>query len=187
MPSLDDFPDLTPAETELLRACAAGEPAVLGPSRPTAPTPGTQIRAGLIRYLMLGGCPACRPDPKGVEARGAFITGRLDLEARTSDLDLLLANCTFDTQPILRDARLRALYLPGSKLPGLDAQRLRTEGSLHLSNGFHAAGTVDLGGAQIGGQICLMDCMALGTWRAGASTARTAAMAAMRSMAMGSR
>ena len=48
---------------------------------------------------------------------------------------------------MLRDCTLPALYMPGTHLPKLDAQRLQCNGPLHLRAGFQATGLVDLSGA----------------------------------------
>ena len=167
-------------EQELLAACREGRFAVARNDDPPAfsntPTaeemvaafrpkdqsdPDRRVRPALIRYLMEGGCDGAdgaRPHPKGVMLRGAWIDGVLDMHGCISQLDLALRYCLFEEQPTFRDAELGALYLTGSRVKaGLDLQRLKTETNLHLSDSFHATGTVDLRGAEIGGQL---DCTA---------------------------
>ena len=60
-------------------------------------------------------------------------------------------NCTLEEDVMLRDCTLPALYMPGTHLPKLDAQRLQCNGPLHLRAGFQATGLVDLTGARLTG------------------------------------
>jgi hypothetical protein len=124
---------------------------------PDTTDPDRRVRAGLIRYLMLGGCDGeggARPHPKGVRIEGGWIDGVLDLEGCDTPLDLGLRDCLLSECANLRDARIGALFLPGCAAPiGLDLVRLTTRGSVHLRAGFEAGAKVDLGGARIGGQL----------------------------------
>ena len=83
----------TEAEQAVIARCAAGKDAGFGLALPGPE--GPEIRAGLIRHLLLGGCAAARPHPKGVRIMGARITGRLDFEGCHTRLDLLLASLPF--------------------------------------------------------------------------------------------
>jgi hypothetical protein len=152
------------AERKVLAAAKAGEPANLSPFgiRPEKPTAATRIRAGLIRFLMLGGDDAHPVHQKGVWIQGAWITGILDMAACESQLDLKLSACHFDTAPDFDDAHLGGLYLPGCQLPGLRGQRMRLEDNLHLralllTDGtklpFAATGPVDIARARITGDL----------------------------------
>jgi hypothetical protein len=154
----------TKAEQKLLAAAKAGEMVQLRPDglRPEKPTAATRIRAGLIRFLMLGGDESYVVHPKGVMIRSAFISGKLDLEACETQLDLKLFACAFDVMPDFDDAQLGGLYLSGCWLPGLTAQRIRVFEDLllcafQLSDGnrlpFISIGTIDLMGARIAGQL----------------------------------
>lgn len=154
----------TPAERKVLAAAKAGEMAELSPLgvRPEKATAATRIRAGLIRFLMLGGDNVYPIHPKGVLVQGAWITGKLDMAACETQLDLKLRACHFDTPPNFNDAHLGGLYLPGCLLPGLAGQRLRLEDNLHLRTlprrgnrplPFESSGMVDITGARISGQL----------------------------------
>lgn len=83
-PTIDDIIDdnpLSTAEKALLAACKTGVMPVLGPDRPEVASDANNIRGDLIRYLLLGGCEAHRPHPKGgggegcVHQRGAGFSG----------------------------------------------------------------------------------------------------------------
>lgn len=150
--------DWSALEEDLLAECRQGRFAVLaGKDDCPADTQDRdrRVRPALIRYLLEGGCPdGVRPHPKGVKLRGGWIDGALDLQDCRTELDLSLHHCLFRQRPSFRDAEFGGLYLTGSRAEnGLDLQRLRTETNVHLRNGFHATGPVDLGGSRIGGKL----------------------------------
>jgi len=64
-----------------------------------------------------------------------------------------LIHCTLEEDIMLRDCTLPGLYLTGTHLPKLNAQRLQCNGPLHLSGGFQAMGLVDMSVATIIGQL----------------------------------
>jgi len=64
-----------------------------------------------------------------------------------------LIHCTLEEDVMLRDCTLPGLYLTGTHLPKLNAQRLQCNGPLHLSGGFQATGLVDMSVATIIGQL----------------------------------
>ncbi len=134
-------------EQDLLDECSLGRMACL-PEKLDLPADQSdldrRVRAGLIRYLMLGGCESdhpdsCRPHPKGVRLSGAWIDGALDLEACVSRLDLVLGNCRFDQDITLRDAEIGGLILNGClAVQTVNLHRLQTEAGVMLRNGFEA-------------------------------------------------
>ena len=111
------------------------------------------IRADLIRFLVRGGNEDHPVDPYGVRLTGARITETLTLEGCRDLRTLRLIACHFDEAPILRDAAGQMINFSGSYLPGLQADRLTTTGSVFLRQGFEAAGAVRLLGAKIGGNL----------------------------------
>jgi hypothetical protein len=120
------------------------------------------IRASVIRDILRGRL-APDPDPHGLLLRGARITGRLDLENLSTDVNFELRDCLLEEGIVARDARLAAIELGGCQIehpaePPLDAERLTC--SLLALNGARIIGHADLGavnlnGARIGG---LLDC-----------------------------
>ncbi len=71
--NLADFPELNVAEEKVLAACYKGETCVLGDDLPARSTPQNSIRAGFLRFLILGG-DAATP----VHERGGTAARRLD-------------------------------------------------------------------------------------------------------------
>ena len=89
--------------------------------------PGPAGRA-VIRDILRGRL-AADPDPHGLRLRGARITGRLDLENLTTDVNLELKDCLLEEGVLARDARLAFVGLTGCQLehpaePPLDATGL---------------------------------------------------------------
>jgi hypothetical protein len=106
-------------------------------------------RAAVIRDILRGRF-APDPDPHGLRLRGAKITGRLDLENLTTDVNLELMDCLLEEGVLARDARLAAVVLMGCQLehpaePSLDAERLTC--SLLILSGARIIGHADSRGA----------------------------------------
>ena len=148
------YADPSEIELELLEKAEAGDGLILGDGElPSEGDENRRIRAGIIRYLLLGGCEELRCHEKGVQLMGAWVPDLLDLEGCDSDNAMYISNSRFSAPPMLRGARLRGVYLDGSHCPGISADRLRLRESLHLRRGFHASGEVRLLGAEIGGDL----------------------------------
>lgn len=144
--ALEGADALTPAERHLVTCCKAGEGCILGDgTRPDAPSPERTIRADLLRYLILGGCEACRIDNLGVQLVGAFVNGTLDISFGQAQYPTSLRNCHFTSQIVAFQSRLKFLNLIGSKLPGLFAHGASVEHSIVLQH------------AVVNGEICLLD------------------------------
>ncbi len=121
----------------------------------TAPEAGDAaraVRAELLRFLILGGPDAPRQHEKGVRLSGAWITGALDLEGCRAPHDIGLADCRFEAAPVLRAAAIDTLFLDGSILPGLIADRLEARGGVYLRAAV-LDGAVVLTGARLGGEL----------------------------------
>ena len=75
-------------------------------------------RATVIRDILRGRL-AADPDPHGLRLRGARISGRLDLENLTTDVNFELTDCLLEEGILARDARLASVGLmaAGSSTP----------------------------------------------------------------------
>ncbi len=150
---LDDFRPLLPAEEEVVATLTSGNFDRLGDgSRPVKPDPTRVIRAPFLRFLMLGGEEGCRPHEKGIRIRGAWIKDVLDLEACRVFRDIGLNDCHFEMTPILRAAIINRLFLDGSRLPGLQAERLEARGGVYL-RWAEVDGEVNLEQSRLGGNL----------------------------------
>jgi hypothetical protein len=157
---LGDFPKLSAAEKRLVECCARGEawePEGWDGKRPETATAVNTIRAELIRFLALGGDEAHPVHEEGVMVGGGWVVGVLDLHHSHAVVRLGLNCCSFAEVPVFIEARLPELALRGSKLPGLEADRVRVTGSIFLGDGFAATGVVRLVGAEIGSDLACVD------------------------------
>lgn len=142
------------AERTLLQACRIGEVAVISEQRPEQATDENTVRAGFLRFLLLGGDHSTPVHECGVRLNGAWVTGVLDLENTATASAIHCADCTFTEPLILRRSSLRGgLFLMGSTVPGIRGDGLVTTGDVLLRDGFQAAGKVRLLSAQIGGNL----------------------------------
>ena len=119
---------------------------------PNAGDQDRQVRAELIRALLLGGEGMPPMHEKGLRLSGAWITGTLDLEGCRIPRDIGLLDCRFDAIPVLRSAVIDTLSLDGSVLPGLNADRVEARGDL-LFRSATIDGVVALKGARIEGDL----------------------------------
>ena len=153
--TLDALKPLTPAEERILADLGVGEFDRLGDGlRPETDDPARQVRAAFLRFLILGGDELYRPHEKGVRVSGGWISGVLDLEGARIPRDIGLKDCRFDSVPVLRYAVIDNLFLDGSSLPGLQADRLEARGGVSLKSA-DVAGPVHLSGSRIGGNLSL--------------------------------
>ena len=151
--SLADFPKLSAAEQKLIACARNGEWCELDPKRPEKPTEANTIRAGLIRFLALGGDDDNPVHERGVQLRGAWVPDGLNLDAVIATRRLAIVQSHFKTAIRVQDAQLSALSLDGSRIPGLNADRCHISGSTRLCSDFKSIGAVRLLGAQIGGTL----------------------------------
>lgn len=154
-PSLDAFRPLTPSEERIVADLAVGEFDRLGDGlRPETDDPTREVRAAFLRFLILGGDERYRPHEKGVRVSGGWISGVLDLEGARIPRDIGLTDCRFATVPVLRYAVVDNLFLDGSSLPGLEAERLEARGGVSL-RGATVTGEVRLSGGRLDGNLSL--------------------------------
>jgi hypothetical protein len=150
---LDGFKPLNPAEDKLVAELGSGDFERLGDGlRPEWDDPERIVRAELIRFLILGGDEGSRLHEKGLRLSGARVVGKLDLEGCRIPRDIGLKDCLFDASPVLRSAVIDNLFLDGSSLPGLQADRLEARGEISMRSAT-LTGQIRLSGARIGGNI----------------------------------
>lgn len=153
--TLIEFMPLWPGERKLVDACRIGEAAALGSGRPECASPETRVRASFLRFLLLGGDEQSPVHEHGVHLKGAWVEGALDLKGCYIAHGVSLFNCLFDSLVVAEEVEVNGtVRLSSSYLAlGLVAKRLRCSASLYLDRGFKAAGTVNLIGAQIDGDL----------------------------------
>ncbi|MFB7468827.1 membrane-associated oxidoreductase [Streptomyces sp. NPDC056224] len=158
--------DLTPAERRVWDAFPRGEGVDFreSPDEDAADGaswgPGRTVRADVLRALLVNS-PSVPGQVAGLKIKGAKIIGRLDLKYAAIEAPMRMRGCWFEHKPGLYGARLRALVLTESFLPGLTAATLRVEVVLRMSC-CRITGPVRLAGAQISGGLFLQGAV-LGT------------------------
>ena len=159
---------LAPVEQSLVDHVRRGEQLNLAPDNEAVDEAAMRswgdsrtCRATVIRDILRGRL-AADPDPHGLRLQGARITGRLDLENLTTDVNFELTGCLLEEGVLARDARVTFVGLRGCLLghptePPMDAERLICS-VLDLSGttiiGHAELGAVNLTGAHIGGLDC---------------------------------
>lgn len=117
---------------QLLASARSGRECRLGLVAPDASTPENTVPATLLRVLALGGDEATPVHDQGVQIRGAYIAGALDLRGATLPFDVSFRNCRFDSQVTLQGARGRTITFDGCRLLRLHAENLRLDGALFM-------------------------------------------------------
>ena len=131
--SLSDFEPLLIAERILLQACRIGEIAMISEQRPEQATQENTVRAGFLRFLLLGGDHSTPIHERGVRLKGAWVMGGLDLENTATVSAIQCLACTFIEPLILRRSTLLGgLFLMGSEVPGIRGDGLVTTGDVFL-------------------------------------------------------
>ena len=153
--SLSDFPYRNKAEKEIIAAAREGRLAHFGNRIPKTEREKKErtIRAGLVRFLALGGDDLTPVHERGVRVQGAIIDGAIDLESCDIKNDVILRNCKLTDALTLRGARVRTIGLDGSNCQGISADRVEVAGNLHLRDGFIAEKLVRILGGKITGNL----------------------------------
>jgi hypothetical protein len=136
--------DLEGPERLLCQAFPRGERVDLGTG---------EIRAEVIAALLLG---AVEPEPghfAGIRIRGGRITGRLDLDGMAFGAVLECDGCEFTDEVALVETTARTVRFRNSRMPLLNAARLRLEGLFDLTGS--TVGTLRLGYARLDSKVRL--------------------------------
>lgn len=154
--SLVDFGKLKPAEEILLNSCRAGTIAKISDERPLASTESNTIRAGFLRFLLLGGDHSAPVHEQGPRVIGAWIFGNLDIEGATIVSGIDCKHCAFDHNLTLLGCTIPGtLSLEGSRVTGIRGDRAIINGSVFLWKNFESLGLIRFVGARIGGSLSL--------------------------------
>ena len=152
---------LHPVEAKLLDACRRGEKCVVGEVRPNKATADNLVRAGFLRYLILGGCEDGPVHARGVQLSGAWIECEASVD-EGSELDLMgalfpnniaIVKSCIDGVVNIENANGKSISLEGTKVYGISGNLLSLDGSINLNHGFISTGIVDLYGAKITGSL----------------------------------
>jgi hypothetical protein len=117
------------------------------------------IRAQLIRWLLVDHNAIARVDPKGIRALGARIVGNLDLAHVHALCPLALVRCRL-AEVNLESAAIESLDLSGSYATSVRAAYVVAHGSMFIGwdntdrgGDFHCSGKVYMPGARVNGDL----------------------------------
>lgn len=163
---------LTPAEKHLIAQTEIGEEAYfgayadaiagnpelkeelpVGEFTPKTKTKDVLIRAPLLRYMILGSCADFPKEAVGVEIKGAWISGPLNLEFGHADGMIALNDCHVADKLEMSHLSVAILDLSGSRITkGLCAESAEIKGHLLLRH-ISATEEVRVFDAKISGQL----------------------------------
>ena len=125
----------------------------------------TVIRAGFLRFLLLGGDDDAPVHENGVLMSDVWVTDLLDLNECKAVCSVTLENCVLDSGVLLTDASLVNFALLGCVVRRLkiDAwsdmaifgERMKSTGAVFLRKGCHLLGEMRMQAAAIGGDLDL--------------------------------
>lgn len=144
---------LHPAEKDLLACAATGIQCLVSESRPEARNNTNIIRAGFIRFVSLGGDQQNPVHEHGVDLRGAYVEGDLDLLGARIDCCVALTDCFVNGGLDLTHCQAQSIDLSGSWIMDMKADGLVSSGDLQLRNGFQSRNGIRLLGAEINGDL----------------------------------
>ncbi|GBQ51664.1 hypothetical protein ACM0P6_14245 (plasmid) [Komagataeibacter sucrofermentans] len=153
---LGDFsPKPNRVEMALINACVHGKRYSVAETCPreNEGSDGNVIRASIIRFLILGGDILYPAHQCGVFLEGAWISGQLDLTNCIGSTNIRLVRCYFHEKVLTTGSSFTGLNLNGSRVPCINADRMKISGNVLLGEGFEAHGTVSFVNAIIGGNF----------------------------------
>jgi hypothetical protein len=112
------------------------------------------IRASVVARLLHGVGPTTGCGVPYLRLTGARIVGHLDLAGADIVRALRFEHCYIEESPDLTDSRLRSIHIVNSRLPGLDAERLRVDGQFNLNRSI-VDGPLKLVNARISGELTM--------------------------------
>ena len=149
--------NLTAGERILINQCDNGQDCNLNDgARPERADPECTIRADILRFFILGGDDTCPIPPSGINIRGAFIEGQLDLCDATARGSIALVRCRFGEPIAAPRSRVGQVNLTGSAFSRLDFTNAVVGGTL-IMDGASSTGGVELVGIVIQGQLSCND------------------------------
>ena len=157
----EEFGELTPAEEDLFLKTATGKVAdrsakVEGDSDPAKAEewgPERVLKADRIVWLCTNPGAVELVTHRGIWVKGARVDGQLELRCADISFPLCLEKSALPQRLNLQDARIRALYLPGTHTGPISADGLEVEGNVFFREGSRAEGEVRLLGTSIGGDL----------------------------------
>jgi hypothetical protein len=155
-------PPLTVCESRLLKAVAIGSGDIANCGQDVgSPVPKESrgslqpydVRARLIRWLIVDPKAVKLVDPRGIRLHGARVVDELDLSFLMVPFPLDFKKCRFIDLFDIRKAQVLALDFTGSWITGIAGDSITVAKDVFLRNGFRSDGEVSPLGATIGGDV----------------------------------
>jgi uncharacterized protein YjbI with pentapeptide repeats len=113
-----------------------------------------QLPAEDIRAVLLD--PSLVVDPRGLQIRGALVSGTLDLDHAKLPCRLVFTHCRFENAPSFVQTSLPELIITDAVLPRLSLRSAQVAGDCRLA-GLCSSGVVDARGIRVGGELDLTE------------------------------
>lgn len=151
--SLSDFGSLFELEKQLLAACQKGDVAQGDVECPEHATSQNKVRAGFIRFLLLGAEDGIAIHENGIQLGKAFIVGALDLRSATVAYAFTLRSCTLTRITAFSGAQFKqTVSLYGSQLKGLKAYGMSVRGDF-IAKKIHTTHSVNISAVSVYGNV----------------------------------
>ncbi|MFK7608346.1 MULTISPECIES: membrane-associated oxidoreductase [unclassified Pseudomonas] len=151
--SLSDFGTLFELEKQLLAACQKGGVAQGDVECPEHATTQNKVRAGFLRFLLLGAEDGIAIHENGIQLGKAFIVGALDLRSATVAYAFTLRSCTLTRITAFSGAQFKqTVNLHGSHLKGLKAYGMSVRGDFIATN-IQTLHAVNIDSVSVGGEV----------------------------------
>lgn len=111
------------------------------------------IRASVIEWLCTDRDAYQFITHLGIQLKGAYISGVIDLLFSNINFPLLFQKCAISDGIILLHSELKSLYLPGSYVRNIIGDGVTVNGNLIMNNGFSSSGELRFLGGKIFGNI----------------------------------
>lgn len=150
--SLADFLPLKPAEQILLKCAAQGLVTEIATQHPEDATPDNTVRAGFLRFLILGGDEQNPVHELGVMLIGAYIDGDLDLAQTQINVSITLNHCCLQNLSLKGASVKGMINLAHSSCKKIRADLLTVTASVCLDH-LEAKGSIILQKSEIFGSL----------------------------------
>ncbi|RTL65955.1 MAG: hypothetical protein EKK41_19605 [Hyphomicrobiales bacterium] len=125
---LADFEtNLLPAERCILQHSRCGTQCKLSSKLPSEPAPDIKVRAEFIRFLIMGGDASTHVHEFGLDIKGAWIVGDINLSGCVAERRLFLDCCHLEDGLTFIDACLKTIFIEGCYLARIRGQRSTLE------------------------------------------------------------
>lgn len=145
---------LSDIEKAVLGNIRSGSLTVVGDGGlPRRPSENLKIRAAVLNYVFRHGIHESLVTDFGVQIKGAWIEGEINLSGCVLPYGIRFINCDFSDRIYGPSAKIDRVNFQGSRLRGLYFERVRIAAYLLCNKGFTCFGKINLLGARVDGTL----------------------------------